>query len=169
MLINKNISQYKWQLVLVAMFFFSSVNGSEATKTVGHKYVSTLQGSSLRTDILNSIREQVTKAYASKIKFVVRGLETDGNFAVLLVIPINENGKNLVPINKKLSSWVYAIAKRVEGKWIAAEIEMEKEYEILDVWKKKYPNIPAEIFEVVAMGANAEVKECEVNGVLEAC
>jgi hypothetical protein len=114
-------------------------------------------GSRERRAIMDAIRPQVEAAYQLKVKFSVRGLESNGSIALVFVEPLDKAGHVIGSITRKdgsgqtleLDGWVFAIAKKEGKTWRAVELDMLQSVDGLEIWPSAYPAIPREVFEVV--------------------
>jgi hypothetical protein len=121
-------------------------------------------GSRERRAIMDALRPQVEAAYQLKVKFSVRGLESNGSIALVFVEPLDSAGnvigsrttKNSRGEALELDGWVFAIVKKEAKAWRAVEIDMLESVDGLTIWPKAYPTIPEEVFQAVGMATNAE-------------
>jgi hypothetical protein len=99
-----------------------------------------------------------------KVKFSVRGLESNGSIALVFAEPLDKTGQVIGPATTKnsrgetleLDGWVFAIVKKPAKTWRVLEIDMLHGVDGLQIWPSAYPAIPEEVFEVVGVSTNAE-------------
>jgi hypothetical protein len=121
-------------------------------------------GSRDRREIMNALRTPVEAAYREKVKFSVRGLESNGTYALVFVEPLDKDGNVIASRKTKngrgelldLDGWVFAILKKEGKRWQILELDLLEQTDGLELWPQKYPAIPDHIFEGVGVATNAE-------------
>lgn len=114
-------------------------------------------GSRDRRAILAAIRPQVEAAFQEKLKFEVRSLDSNGEVALVFVVPRKAGGAALGPRTttndqgetRLLSNWVFAIVKKEGKAWQPVEVDMVDGSEILISWRDTYPEIPRKLFDSI--------------------
>lgn len=121
-------------------------------------------GSRERRAILDAVRPAVERAYREKVKFSVRELQSNGDLALVFVVPLDSHGVYLGARTLQdarghvlqLDGWVFAIVQRDGKRWRVLELDLTQELDGLETWPAAYPAIPADVFEVVGLATNAD-------------
>jgi hypothetical protein len=121
-------------------------------------------GTRQRREIVEAVRPLVELAYRQRVRFDVRGLESNGSYALLFVAVRDTDNDFIGPQTLtsergelvEVDGWVFAILRKDASEWHVLESSLFDGIAHLEVWQQKYPVIPRAVFERVGLVSHTD-------------
>lgn len=157
----------KRKLLIAILFAISLVaHAGEETDLDGQTIVdlTSERASPDRRNILDAARPIAERELNQKVKFIVRTLQTDGHWAIALLVPVTPESKSIDwsgtrfaadNANRKLNGWLEVLLKKEKQKWEVVDFHIGKWNEDnFSIWEHKYPSIPSALLTMAGLATN---------------
>lgn len=158
--------RHPWLLALALLTLGGHAPAQAEPPPGGYNDITRVAQAPARKAILDACRAKAAQVFGEQVKFKVRYVGTEGNWAIALLEPRQANGEafawgaamaNGRGKSRSEPAWLNALLVSQGGTWVAKDLAPEPSDgsdSPLDAWPKQHKALPRNLYEFAALASN---------------